>query len=137
VYEKEGHAEAKAAGEEERGENWTHVTLDPEHRLVVEAMPGKRTAPADRPKRAEELVEAAARRTGRREDILLTSDDYKPYRKGVVKAYGKLVPRARRFRLGRSPKPRTVRRCGRTSERALLRRRGQERCAAARERRIG
>jgi hypothetical protein len=72
------------------------VAFDPEHRLVVEVLCGKRTA-----KRVHHLVQAARRRTGNRLLRLMTSDEYKPYREAILEAYGQELPRQRPYRPGR------------------------------------
>jgi len=52
--------------------------------LVVSVVPGKRTA-----KNIEKLVQDFKKRTGQRLMNLITSDEYKPYKKAILKAYGK------------------------------------------------
>ena len=52
--------------------------------MVVSVVPGKRTA-----KNIEKLVQDFKKRTGQRLMNLLTSDEYKPYKKAILKAYGK------------------------------------------------
>jgi IS1 family transposase len=59
------------------------VAFDPEHRLVLAVVPGKRTAANCR-----QLVEQFARRTGRRLMRLLTSDDYPSYKIAILGVYG-------------------------------------------------
>jgi len=80
------------------------VALDPESRLVVSVVPGKRTV-----KNVEALVEDFKRRTGGRAMNLITSDEYKPYKKAILKAYGRTVqPRRRQGQRGRPRAPRLV-----------------------------
>jgi IS1 family transposase len=67
-----------------QGDNWDHVAYDPEHRLVISVIPGKRTA-----KNIEKLVTDFKKRTDGRIMNLITSDEYKPYKKAILKAYGK------------------------------------------------
>lgn len=98
VRKKEAHCEP---GESEQGDNWDHVAFDPEHRLVVSLVPGKRTkANTDR------LVADFARRTGRQPMNLITSDEYKPYADAVLRTYGEESQPPRRPGPGRPPKPR-------------------------------
>lgn len=66
-----------------RGDSWDHVAFDPEHRLVVAVVPGKRNAANCR-----RLVEEFARRTRRRIMRLMTSDDYPSYKIAIVDVYG-------------------------------------------------
>jgi hypothetical protein len=63
------------------------VGLDAEHRLVLSVVPGKRTV-----ENTEKLVQDCKRRTGGRAMNLITSDEYKPYKKAILKAYGRPVP---------------------------------------------
>ena len=57
--------------------------MDPEHRLVVSVVPGKRTAA-----NTEKLVNDFKERTGGRPINLITIDEYAPYKTAVLKAYG-------------------------------------------------
>lgn len=82
------------------GDNWDHVAFDPEHKLVVSVVPGKRTRANVRG-----LVEDFHRRTRGRVMRLITSDEYKPYREAVLETYGETYPRRRRGTRGRHPKP--------------------------------
>jgi IS1 family transposase len=72
------------------------VAYDPEHRLVVGVVPGKRTA-----KNVEELVQDFKQRTGGRIMNLITSDEYKPYKRAILKAYGQKVTPPRTGKPGR------------------------------------
>ena len=67
----------------ERGESWDHVAFDPEHRLVVAVVPGKRTA-----ENCRGLVEEFRRRTGGRLMRLMTSDEYPSYKVAIREVYG-------------------------------------------------
>ena len=44
VGKKEKHCDRDDLDDVKQGDNWDHVALDPEHRLVVSVVPGKRTA---------------------------------------------------------------------------------------------
>jgi IS1 family transposase len=66
-----------------RGENWDHVALDPEHRLIVAVVPGKRTA-----ENCRELVAEFHRRTTGRVMRLMTSDEYPSYKVAIQQVYG-------------------------------------------------
>ena len=66
-----------------RGECWDHVAFDPEHRLVVAVVPGKRTAANCR-----KLVGEFHRRTGGAVMRLMTSDEYPSYKVAVQEVYG-------------------------------------------------
>ncbi len=55
VGKKEKHCDPADPDDAEQGDNWDHVALDAEHRLVVSVVPGKRTV---------ENVEIVPQRTG-------------------------------------------------------------------------
>lgn len=73
------------------------MAYDPEHRLVLSVVPGKRTAA-----NARLLVADFQRRTGGRLLDLITTDDYRPYRQAIWYAYARpWVPPRRHDRRGR------------------------------------
>jgi len=82
------------------GDNWDHVAFDPEHKLVVSLVAGKRTK-----ENVNRLIADFRERTQGRLMRLFSSDEYKPYKDAILKEYGRRIPRRRRFRLGRSPLP--------------------------------
>src|SRR5204862_4422370 len=86
-----------------QGDNWDHVAFDPEHRLVVSVVPGKRTEG-----KVHRLVQDFKARTGGRIMNLMTSDEYSAYKAALFEAYAvaKEVPRT--GRPGRPKKPRKV-----------------------------
>src|SRR3954447_20796046 len=43
VAKKEKHCDPEKLADRQQGDNWDHVAFDPEHRLVVRVVPGKRT----------------------------------------------------------------------------------------------
>jgi len=100
VEQKDAHDAPAEPQDERSGSQWNHVAFDPEHRLVLVARPGKRTR-----ENTEAVVAETAKRTQGREDLLLTSDDHKPYRGAIKKAFSKEVPQQRRFKRGRPPGP--------------------------------
>ena len=59
------------------GDCWDHVALDPEHRLVVSVVVGKRTE-----ENARQLVHEFYERTDGRPINLMTSDEYPAYARG-------------------------------------------------------
>jgi IS1 family transposase len=83
VGKKEKHCNDNDPSDSQQGDSWDHVAYDPEHRLVISVVPGKRTA-----KNAEKLLADFKKRTGGRIMNLMTSDEYKPYKKAILKAYG-------------------------------------------------
>jgi len=96
VGKKEQHCHGTEAADSKQGDNWDHVAYDPEHRLVVSVAPGKRTA-----KNIQKLVWDFKQRTQGRLMNLITSDEYKPYKKALLKAYGRTVKPPRTGKRGR------------------------------------
>lgn len=83
VAKKQEHCDGGSAADAFRGDSWDHVAFDPEHRLVVAVVPGKRTA-----ENCHKLIEEFARRTQRRVMRLMTSDDYPSYKIAILDVYG-------------------------------------------------
>jgi IS1 family transposase len=100
VGKKEKHCDPAAPADAKQGDNWDHVALDPEHRLVVSVVPGKRTVA-----NVEALVQDFQKRTAGRPMNLITTDEYKPYRRAILKAYGKRVVPKRTGKPGRPKGP--------------------------------
>jgi IS1 family transposase len=82
-----------------KGDHWDHVALDPEHRLVLGVVPGKRTA-----ENTGALVQDLRRRTSGRLLGLITTDEYAPYRGAILQAYGETVEPPRSGKRGRPRK---------------------------------
>src|SRR5436309_13108428 len=57
-----------------RGDDWDHTAVDPESRLLLALVPGKRDGPT-----CQRLIRQVRTRTGGRADVLLTSDEQAPY----------------------------------------------------------
>ena len=68
---KEKHCDPDNPDDAEQGDNWDHVAFDPEHRLVVSVVPGKRTT-----EHVRQLVNDFKERTEGRLMNLITTDDY-------------------------------------------------------------
>jgi hypothetical protein len=79
------------------------VALDPEHRLVVSVVPGKRTEA-----NTLKLVKDTHQRTGGRFLNLITSDEYPAYKTALLEVYGKVRRPRRTGRRGRPPAPQKV-----------------------------
>jgi IS1 family transposase len=77
--------------------------LDPEHRLVLGVVPGKRTEG-----KVQQLVQDFKRRTGGRLMNLLTSDEYPAYQTAIFEAYAVPQEQPRTGRPGRPRKPKKV-----------------------------
>ena len=84
---KEKHCDSDDPADDLCGDNWDHVAFDPEHRLVVCVVPGKRS-----PEHTDLLVEEFRQRTGNRVMNLMTSDEYPAYPEAISNAYGETVP---------------------------------------------
>jgi IS1 family transposase len=76
VGKKKKNCDEADLADSKQGDNWDHVAYDPEHRLVISTVPGKRTAG-----NVEKLVFDFKERTSGRIMNLMTSDEYKPYKK--------------------------------------------------------
>jgi IS1 family transposase len=100
VERKEKHCQPE---DTHRGDCWDHTALDPESRLVVSLVVGKRTAEA-----VSEVVGDFHRRTGGRVMRLMTSDEYPAYVDAIRSAYGTTVVPPRTGRPGRPRKPYTM-----------------------------
>jgi hypothetical protein len=75
------------------------VALDPDHRLVVGVVTGKRTA-----ENTADLVRDFHRRTSGRLMDLITSDEYAPYRGAILEIYGETITPPRTGKRGRPRK---------------------------------
>ena len=100
---KEKHCDPNDPDDERQGDNWDHVALDPEHRLVVSVIPGKRTE-----EKVQQLVEDFQQRTAGRLMNLMTSDEYPAYKTAILAAYSVVQEQPRTGRPGRPKKPRRV-----------------------------
>jgi IS1 family transposase len=100
VAKKEKHCDPDDPADAQQGDNWDHVALDPEHRLVLSVVPGKRTAD-----KVEHLVQDAKKRMGDRLPNLITTDEYAAYETAILDAYGETVTPARTGKPGRPKAP--------------------------------
>jgi IS1 family transposase len=100
VGKKEKHCDPDEAEDARQGDNWDHVAFDPESRLVVSVVPGKRTQD-----KVHRLVQDFKERTGGRLMNLLTSDEYPAYKTAIFEAYGVVHAPTRSGRRGRPKKP--------------------------------
>jgi IS1 family transposase len=101
VRKKEKNCDATHPTDARCGDNWDHVALDAETKLVLSVVNGKRTV-----KNTKTLVQDVAKRLKHKPPRLMTSDEYKPYKSAILEAFGdKRVPR-RTGKRGRPKKPR-------------------------------
>ncbi len=84
-----------------RGDVWDHVALDPDSRLVLEAMIGPRTEDM-----AELLLEGVRGRLDGRVPELVASDEYPAYREALLSVFGEERTPPRTGRPGRPAGPR-------------------------------
>jgi IS1 family transposase len=103
VGKKQKHCNVDDPADDRLGDHWDHVALDPEHRLVLSVVPGKRTA-----QNVERLVEEVKRRTGGRLLNLITTDEYPPYQQAILNHYGDEVVPPRTGKPGRPTAARQV-----------------------------
>src|SRR3954453_9502177 len=83
-----------------RGDDRDHTAVDPESRLLLALLPGKREGAT-----CERLIRQVHDRTGGRTDLLITSDEHAPYETSIREVYGIERPRPRRPGPGLPPKP--------------------------------
>jgi IS1 family transposase len=100
VYQKQKHCDPLDPADERRGDCWDHVALDPEPRLVVSVVVGKRTT-----EKTQEVVEQFHRRTKGRPMDLITTDEYDAYEGAILRTYGQTVTPPRTGQPGRPRKP--------------------------------
>lgn len=85
--------------EKENGEQWDYVAIDAESRLVLSVVIGKRT-----PENCKKIVEDVYERTGKREDIMITSDCFSSYKSAIKAIYGQEIIPKKKPGPGRPPK---------------------------------
>jgi len=103
VGKKEQNCDPEDPDDADLGDRWDHTAIDAESRLVLAVVPGERTG-----ENCQRIVEEVHSRTGGRTDLLLTSDEHKPYATAIEAVYAKQEPVPRRPGPGRPPKPRRV-----------------------------
>lgn len=97
---KEKNCDPDDPNDENKGDNWDHVGLDPEHRLVLKVVPGKRT-----PENTHILVNDTKQRLNGRTPRLITTDKYPPYKDAILEAFGTTVTPPSTGERGRPRKP--------------------------------
>lgn len=100
VGKKQKNCDAENPRDDKQGDDWDHVALDAEHRLVLGVVAGKRTE-----ENTKKLVRDMKRRTGGRALRLITSDEYRPYQTAILEAYGEEVTPPRTGKRGRPRAP--------------------------------
>lgn len=106
VAKKEQNRDPDDPAGDQCGDAWDHVAFDPEARLVVSVVPGKRTLD-----NTQKLVDDFKERTGGRSMNLMTSDEYPCYETAILNAYSTtVVPPRTASRAGRGSRIRSRRR---------------------------
>jgi IS1 family transposase len=82
VYKKQKHCNPDKPEDARCGDCWDHVALDPEHRLVLSVIVGKRTDT-----NATQLVHELHERTDGRFINLISSDEYPAYATAIAQVY--------------------------------------------------
>src|SRR3954463_12787267 len=100
VYRKEASCDPLDPSDRLRGDDWDHTAVDPESRMLLALVPGKRDGAT-----CERLIRQVHDRTGGRTDLLITSDEHAPYETSIHEVYGVEQPRPRRPGPGRPPRP--------------------------------
>jgi IS1 family transposase len=100
VGKKEKHCDPNNPDDDLCGDCWDHVALDPEHRLVVSVVVGRRSA-----EETQRLVENFQQRTAARQMNLMTSDENPAYAEAILQTYGETVQPKRKGKRGRQPAP--------------------------------
>jgi len=103
VQKKEKHCDPTAEGYLAQGDQWDHVAFDPDSRLVLSVVVGKRTAGS-----AVLLLEDVRERLGGRVPELVTSDEYAVYPEALLAVFGQEVVPPRTGQPGRPAGPRLV-----------------------------
>ena len=83
VAKKQANCDPTDPADDHKGDWWDFVAYDAEHRLVLAVVPGARSI-----ENAEEIVQETHDRTGGREDVLLTSDEFPAYEMAIGHVYG-------------------------------------------------
>lgn len=101
MAKKEKHCDPACDADAFCGDQWDHVAFDPDSRLVLEVVVGKRLAD-----NAVLLLEGVRDRLGGRVPELVTSDEYAPYREALLEVFGVTQVPPRTGKPGRPAGPR-------------------------------
>jgi IS1 family transposase len=101
VGKKQKHCDPDDEADWFRGDQWDHVAFDPDSRLVLEVVVGKRLDTT-----AEVLLEGLKRRLGGRAPELVTSDGYAAYEGALLGIFGEEKTPERTGKPGRPAGPR-------------------------------
>jgi len=82
VFKKEKHCDRTHAPDKAKGDQWDHIAIDAESRLIISALVGRRTLAS-----CVTLVQAVKDKTGACTDLLFTSDEHSSYETAIAKVY--------------------------------------------------
>ena len=103
VGKKEANCDLNDPADANLGDWWDHIAYDPRNRFVVGVEPGARVGES-----VEAVVEDFKRRTQGRPMDLITSDEHRPYKEAILRAYGveaTVTPTGRPVRAARKIAP--------------------------------
>jgi IS1 family transposase len=100
VGKKQKHCDPDDFADWVQGDCWDHLAFDPEHRLVLSVVTGKRAS-----EHARLLVEDFHQRTRGRLMNLMTSDEHPAYAEAILEVYGEEVRPEPAGRPGRPRQP--------------------------------
>jgi IS1 family transposase len=107
VGKKEKNCDPDDPRDDDKGDDWDHTAVDPEHRLLLVVVPGERSA-----ENCKKAVREVHERTKGKGAMLLTSDAYPAYATAIEEVYGEWVQPERKPGPGRPPRPRLELPCG-------------------------
>ena len=100
VTKKEKHCDDTVAADDRCGDQWDHVALDPDSRLVLDAKVGPRTTET-----ATELLVSVRQRLGKRTPALVNTDEHAPYFAALLLVFGQILLPPRTGQPGRPADP--------------------------------
>jgi IS1 family transposase len=103
VGKKEKNRDPADPADAGRGDCWDHVAFDPESKLVLSVVPGRRTA-----ENTDALVADVKKRLGGRPPKLITTDEYAHYRTAILETFGETATPEPTGRPGRPKAPHQV-----------------------------
>ncbi len=86
VYKKQAHCSEEELAQERMGDCWDHVAFDPEYRLVLSVVFGKRIGP-----HVHEVIQQVKKQLGGRVPRLITSDEYASYALALQRAFSVVI----------------------------------------------
>lgn len=100
VGKKEKNCDSEDPMDEDYGDIWDFTALDPESRLILYVLTGKRTS-----ENIHKIVREIKKRTQGRMLRLITTDKYMPYKEAILVEYGEVIHPEHTGRRGRPKKP--------------------------------